>query len=192
MQPVKALPDHCAFCFRTIIATLQRQPAPAWPEHLPSANCPLFVTWETGPDEDLRGCIGTFGHSDLKTTLPKYAKIAAFEDTRFQPIKMSEVPTLTCKVSFLTDFEPNLKALDWKVGVHGIIIDFAKSGQNYNATFLPSVAADHNWDQKTTLQHLISKAGYKGTLDSVIDSISLTRYQSSVAKMSYQQFSTIQ
>jgi len=32
-------------------------------------------------------------------------------------------------------------------------------GKNYNATFLPEVALEHNFTKDVTLQHLIKKAG---------------------------------
>jgi AMMECR1 domain-containing protein len=33
--------------------------------------------------------------------------------------------------------------------------------REYDATFLPEVAAEENWDIPTTLMYLINKAGYK-------------------------------
>ena len=117
--------SHCVYCFDTVLSVLERRVCPVYPVSLPGGNCSLFVTWETTPDERLRGCIGTFEAGDLKTNLGKYAKIAAFEDTRFNPISLSEVPTLICKVSFLTNFEQAASALDWVVGTHGITIQFA-------------------------------------------------------------------
>ena len=157
------------------------------------ADCPLFVTWYIEKEEDLRGCIGTFSSSDIRTTLPKYALIAAMQDTRFEPIRMSEVRKLTCGVSFLTDFEKGFKAYDWEVGRHGIIIDFSApdTGRNCNATFLPEVAEELGGDKEVVLKHLISKAGYKGDYKKAIPLISLTRYQSSKTKLSFQDFAKL-
>lgn len=123
-QNLTATKEHCAVCFRTILAYLKGNPQPAYPASLAAGSCPLFVTWQVGKNEDLRGCIGTFSPSDVKSLLPKYAKISAFEDSRFDPIDLKEVPDLTVKVSFLTNFEYGLKAKDWIVGTHGIIIEF--------------------------------------------------------------------
>ncbi len=85
---------------------------------------PLFVTWTTGPEKDLRGCIGTFTSSALENNLPKYALIAALNDSRFNPVSLKEVPNLQVGVSLLVNFEPASHPLDWEVGKHGIEIDF--------------------------------------------------------------------
>ena len=184
---LEATKEHCAFCFKVLIDTLDRKLQPAWPSSLAAGSCPLFVTWYKGKDEDLRGCIGTFAAGDLKSVLPKYAKIAAFEDTRFDPVSRNEVDKLICGVSFLTNFEEGYKAYDWEVGKHGIIIDFKDpaTGTKRNATFLPEVAPELGGDKDVTLKHLISKAGFKGNYKDVVNDIKLTRYQSSKEKLSY-------
>ena len=44
-------------------------------------------------------------------------------------------------------------------------------------------------DKKTTLTHLIQKAGYYGPLtQNLLDSIQLTRYQSIKMKMAYEEY----
>ncbi len=50
--------------------------------------------------------------------------IAAFNDTRFSPIELNEIPYLHVGVSLLTNFEPANNCLDWEVGKHGIEIEF--------------------------------------------------------------------
>ena len=67
---VKANKDHCKYCFDVLLATLNKQPLPEWPTHLPSLPIPLFVTWMTGKDLSLRGCIGTFSKQELNKVLP--------------------------------------------------------------------------------------------------------------------------
>ena len=192
MNPVqkKATKEHCAFCFKTIITFLKGDPIqPSYPESLPAFNSPLFVSWFTGQDEELRGCIGTFTDQDVRMVLPKYAKISAFQDSRFDPIRLNEVPKLTCGVSFLTDFEEGFKAYDWELGKHGIIIDFKDpSGIARNATFLPEVPVEHNMTKEVTLEHLIKKAGWKGSYKQVLENIKLTRYQSSKEKLTYEEY----
>lgn len=68
---------------------------------------------------------------------------SAFEDSRFDPIALHEVPQLSCGVSLLVKFEPAGDYRDWVVGVHGIHIYFAQSGRQMSAVFLPEVAAEH-------------------------------------------------
>ena len=185
----KATKEHCAFCFKVILAKLKKESRPHYPDNLPSFASPLFVTWNIGEEEELRGCIGTFSAQDTKEVLLKYAVISAFEDSRFDPINLSEEDKLTCCVSFLTNFEEGFKAYDWEIGTHGIIIDFKDpNGHGRNATFLPEVALEHGFTKEKTLQQLIRKAGWSGDYKQVIDAIKLTRYQSSKISLSYDEF----
>jgi len=104
-------------------------------------------------------------------------------------ISEKELKDLKCSVSLLTNFEPAKNAMDWTVGVHGINIDFQDSRRrDYGATFLPEVAAEEGWDQTTTLQYLVQKAGYKGKLEEVIDKIVVERYQSSKISLDYKEY----
>ena len=124
----------------------------------------MFVTWnkQYGDQWDLRGCIGCFEPLPL-SDLARYAVIrwgcalrrppapatltlaaarSATKDHRFDAVGLDEVPELSCGVSLLTDFEDGLGALEWTVGKHGIIIDFAVGGRSMSATFLPQVASE--------------------------------------------------
>lgn len=123
--------------------------------------------------------LGTFVKDQLGKNLAKYALYSAFKDSRFSPISKKEVKDLSCSVSLLTNFEPAKNALDWKVGVHGINIDFQDTSKSitpnewssaifvilppgrrsYGATYLPEVAMEQGWDQETTLTYLVKKAG---------------------------------
>ena len=105
---------------------------------------PLFVTWNTvsqrSGHKSLRGCIGTFEAHELGHGLREYALTAAFDDTRFSPISLSELRTLSCAVTLLTKFTPCADAFDWELGVHGIRISFSHHGKRYGATYLPDVS----------------------------------------------------
>lgn len=170
----------CIFAFDVLIVTLKKldQSKLKFPEIFKQQNYPLFVTWSTGKEKNLRGCIGTFSTGELQTNLLLYSYYAAFKDSRFKPIKVSEIPHLHCGVSLLVDFEEAKDAYDWEVGLHGITIDFTSSYKTHHATFLPEVSKDRSWDKRTTLKHLVQKAGYYGKLEDVVDKIKLTRYQS--------------
>jgi AMME syndrome candidate gene 1 protein len=119
----------------------------------------MFVTWKKKEKESkseggwkLRGCIGTFAAQELSSGLKKYAHTSAFKDSRFKPIQQAEVPLLRCDVSLLTQFEAAADCYDWKVGLHGITIEFPdpehnpKTSKNapeiYSATYLPEVASE--------------------------------------------------
>jgi AMMECR1 domain-containing protein len=68
---------------------------------------------------------------------------SAFEDSRFDPITLQEVPYLSCGVSLLVCFESAKDYRDWTVGVHGIHIYFSQNGRQMSAVFLPEVASEH-------------------------------------------------
>ena len=95
-------------------------------------------------------------------------------------------------VSLLVDFKkgtnkPNVDQglYDWKIGEHGVIMEFTKTGRKYSSTFLPEVAAEEKWDHQTTLQELLEKSGYTRAFSTVEKDIKLTTYRSSTATLSY-------
>jgi len=189
---VKSTPEHCAFCFDVLSATLDgkikpKREAVPLPETIPRIHAPLFVTWHIHGD-DLRGCIGTFAKESIEKNLPRYAYISAFEDSRFDPITKAELPYLKCAVSLLTNFEKAKDAFDWEVGVHGISIDLEYNNRSYGATFLPEVASEQGWTKEQTLRHLLRKAGFNGNLKDVQDKIEVERYQSSKSELSYKEY----
>lgn len=186
----EATKAHCAFCFETLESSLEsRGPPPEWPGSLPWGFFPIFVSWFTGKDLDLRGCIGTFKPDDLRTLLGQYALTSAFHDRRFSPISKKELPTLTCAVSILKCFEDIKDPFGWEIGKHGIQIKFRDpTSGHYSGTYLPEVAQEQGWTQEQALRSLIRKAGFRGTLESVLDSMVVQRYQSSKTKLSYSDY----
>ena len=182
----------CKYCFEVLESALSNKDIKKipFPEEFKGKSFPLFVTWTLGKDKELRGCIGTFEESKLEKQLGKYALISAFEDDRFEePINKSELKNLNCEVSLLIKFEKVENVMDWEVGTHGIDIEFEDNkGNSFNSTFLPEVASDEGWDQRTTLKYLVQKAGYTGSLDKIIKNIRLTRYQSIKKTISYNQY----
>ena len=160
-----------------------------FPEEFKGKSYPLFVTWTTGKEKELRGCVGTFAKDDLQKNLIAYVFISAFKDSRFPPITKNEIKNLNCEVSLLVQFEKAKTPVDWVVGTHGIDIRFEdKNGKSYSATFLPEVAEEEKWDQETTLMFLIRKAGYKGSLENVYENMEVTRYQSIKKTISYEEY----
>ena len=181
----------CKYCFEVLETSLSKgEPKNIpFPEEFKGKSYPLFVTWTIGKEKELRGCIGTFQKGKLEKKLREYALISAFEDDRFDPIEKKEIKNLNCEVSLLVNFEKAKDAMDWVVGTHGIDIEFEdNNGTDYAATFLPEVAEEEGWDQRTTLKYLVKKAGYRGSLDKVISKIRLTRYQSIKKTISYDEY----
>lgn len=126
---------------------------------------PLFVTWNTlsrSGNKSLRGCIGTFEGLPLAQGLQTYAITSAFDDTRFSPIPASLMPSLSCSLTLLADFEPCLDAMDWDLGTHGIRISFTHRNRRHGATYLPDVAVEQGWTKEETIESLMKKAGWDG------------------------------
>ncbi|XP_039751711.1 uncharacterized protein CG5902 isoform X2 [Pararge aegeria] len=158
--------------------------------HISAVYSPLFVTWKIGKEHRLRGCIGTFNAMHLHTGLREYAITSALKDSRFTPITREEVPRLTVSVSILQHFEEAEHYLDWKLGKHGIRIEFiSERGSKRTATYLPQVATEQGWDQVQTIDSLLRKGGYKAAITSDMRrSIKLTRYQSEEISANYNDY----
>ncbi|KAF2466500.1 uncharacterized protein BDR25DRAFT_306053 [Lindgomyces ingoldianus] len=153
---------------------------------------PLFVTWNTvakGGDRRLRGCIGTFEAQELDDGLRSYALTSAFDDTRFLPIPLRELPTLECGVTLLTHFEPVSSALDWNIGTHGLRISFTYHGRRYGSTYLPDVAKEQGWTKEETIISLMRKAGWSGRKEDwkKVD-LSVVRYQGRQVRLEYREW----
>lgn len=174
-----ACTDMCFYCF-DVLANHLNHPTPLKKPKFTNDAYPLFVTWTTGKDKRLRGCIGTFTATNLHAGLRDYAIQSATHDSRFQPISSSELVDLNVSVSLLTNFEEADNYLDWQIGVHGIKIEFyTEQGSKRSATYLPEVASESDWNHVQTIDSLLRKGGFKGSITSEVrEAIKLTRYQS--------------
>lgn len=160
------------------------------------AEAPLFVTWNKS--NQLRGCIGTFLPLPTQQGIAQYALISAFEDSRFPPVRVSELPRMSVSITLLDNFISISDPTDWKIGLHGLKVLFTDRGRRYLGTFLPSVAEEQEWDQVDTLWNLLRKAGFSrvsidDTLDyytSAIktDAMSLVRYDGLKCGATYQEY----
>ncbi|CAD5216474.1 unnamed protein product [Bursaphelenchus okinawaensis] len=184
--------DMPVYCFDVIITKLQKGSSPPVPSSIPNDNFPLFVTWKKGNGHhlDLRGCIGTFSvNLPLHKGLTDYAKISAFEDSRFRPISLTEVPQLHCTVSLLVKFEQAPNYRDWIIGTHGVHIYFKQNGQNLSAVYLPEVVEEQGWDHVETLNQLMKKGGWKGQItENDRLAVRVERFQSEKLTLSYQDY----
>ena len=186
----------CKYCFAIVEYYLIQEnkkdnnaiTMPEFPKEFVGQSYPLFITWKIDAKDELRGCIGTFSKEKLEKNLKYFALNSAFNDDRFSPISLKELPKLNVSVSLLTNFEKCDNPFDWEIGKHGIEIDFEHRGENYNATFLPSVAVEHNFDHQLTLLHLIDKAGFDGNIKEILPKIKTTRYQALKSKMTYKEY----
>ena len=109
---------------------------------------------------------------------------------RFSPISRNELTNLNVSVSILCHFEDGADWTDWELGRHGIRIEwFSERGNRKTATFLPEVPLSQGWDKTQTIDSLLRKGGFKGTVTpEVRRSIRLVRYQSEMITVTYQDY----
>ena len=125
-------------------------PAPPMPERRG-----VFVTLRQRSDHGLRGCVGLVEpRESLGEAVRRAAVLAAFEDTRFPPVVLAELPSLRIDVSVLGPLAP-AAAEAIEVGRHGVVV----RRDERSALFLPQVATEQGWDRDTLLSQLCRKAG---------------------------------
>ena len=122
----------------------------------------VFVTLETYPARELRGCIGyPMPIKELASSVVDCALAAAFEDTRFPQLEKNELEKLVIEVSVLSVPEkikvktPQDYVKSIKVGRDGLIIEYGYS----SGLLLPQVPVEWNWDEKEFLCEVCQKAG---------------------------------
>ncbi len=130
------------------------------PEHFNELSG-AFVTLNTYPEGELRGCIGYPGpYFPLVETLEKAAE-GATHDPRFPRLRKRELDTITVEVSLLTPPEPievekPLEYLDnIVIGRDGLILEKGA----YRGLLLPQVPVEWKWDVSTFLSQTCMKAG---------------------------------
>jgi MEMO1 family protein len=116
----------------------------------------VFVTLTE--DAELRGCIG-YHESDrpLYELVPDRAIAAAFQDTRFMPLRANELDKINIKISvYLTNVYRITSLDEFHMGEHGIIM--MKNGRG--ATYLPEVPLEAGWKTvQEEMESLCHKAG---------------------------------
>lgn len=119
----------------------------------------VFVTLNSYPSGDLRGCIGLpYPVKELWNAVIETAVSAAFNDPRFPALKSSELPNITVELSVLTkpervEKENLLEKI--KIGEHGLIVERG----NQSGLLLPQVAVEYDWNAETFLDQACLKAG---------------------------------
>lgn len=121
----------------------------------------VFVTIESYPSRELRGCIG-FPEPVLpllEATI-RAALSSAFEDPRFPPLRKSELDHVVFEVSVLTPPQlirvtnPTQYSQQIKVGVDGLIVERGI----FKGLLLPQVAVEYGWNEEEFLSQCCIKA----------------------------------
>ena len=126
----------------------------------------VFVTLNSYPEKQLRGCIGLpYPVKPLWGATIEAAVQAALHDPRFSPIKAEELEKITIELSVLTKPEEiTIEKKDVpnsiKIGEDGLIIQ-----RGYNSgLLLPQVATEQKWKAETFLEACSEKAGLLATM----------------------------
>jgi len=103
----------------------------------------------------LRGCVGyVLPVSSVYRAVADTARAAAFQDTRFYPVTISEERDLQVELSILSPPQP-IRAEEIEIGRHGLLISMG----GYRGLLLPQVPVEHHWDRETFLEQTCRKAG---------------------------------
>ena len=108
-------------------------------------NAAVFITLNKGPNEELRGCIGSLqAYRPLYKDIIINAQAAALRDSRFKPLTMDEFKDVKVEVAILSKSKIleyyDVKDLKSKITPlqDGIILKY----QDKQATYLPEVWED--------------------------------------------------
>ncbi len=135
-------------------------PRPRVPESF-SRKAGAFVTINTYPEEELRGCIG---YHDAVLPLEKavvQAAVSACHDPRFPPLTLEELPGVVAEVSLLTVPEvlrakrPTDYPATVLVGRDGLIVRRGRAA----GLLLPQVPVEWGWDSTEFISQACLKAG---------------------------------
>jgi len=148
----------------TIAARLENR-APVYEPFALKAELPapygIFVSLHLrGEDEAgtpaLRGCVGWMSTMEgLQEKARSVALEAAFEDRRFPPLELAELPRCLIEISVLSPLKRCADLSKIQVGVHGLCLIYkARHG-----VFLPQVPVEQGWDREEYLARLCDKAG---------------------------------
>jgi len=112
-------------------------------------------------DGELRGCIGQiFPYREVYKTVRGCAFSAAFEDSRFPPVTLEELPRLTIEISILSPLRSIQSVEEIEVGRHGI---YMIKGFHNRGLLLPQVAVEYKWNRMEFLTYTCRKSGLPDT-----------------------------
>ncbi len=135
-------------------AALGRRPSQASPT-APALLQPrgAFVTLKL--HGQLRGCIGNVVATQrLYLTVQECAHLAAFRDSRFEPVRVSEIPNLRIEISALSPLE-EIAPEQIEIGRHGLMVSMGLR----RGVLLPQVPLEWKWGRERFLEETCLKAG---------------------------------
>lgn len=123
-------------------------------------NRGVFVTINTYPERELRGCIGIPEPIMPLRKAIKESAISACHDPRFPDLIEDELDKIIIEVTLLTkpkllEVEPEEYPKHIEIGRDGLMVE---KGMN-RGLLLPQVASEYGWDVLEFLKHTCIKAG---------------------------------
>jgi len=122
----------------------------------------VFVTIETYPAKELRGCIGyPYPFKELTNSVVECAISSATGDPRFPAMSRKELDNCTIEISVLTVPEiikvgsPKEYPEKIKVGRDGLIVEYGY----FSGLLLPIVPVEQKWNEEEFLCQTCYKAG---------------------------------
>ena len=110
-------------------------------------------------NKELRGCIGFIESGmPLWKSVAEAARLSAFEDPRFPPLRKEELGKIRFEISVLTPpkmIKNKKRALEISIGKDGLIVE--QKGRS--GLLLPQVATEYGWNRNEFLEHTCTKAG---------------------------------
>lgn len=138
----------------SILSALQERPISLDPP-TPHLAAPRGAFTSLYLRRELRGCVGyVLPVNSVYQAVIDTARAAAFEDTRFYPVKLAEAEHLAIELSILSPPKP-IAAEEVEVGRHGLLISMA----GHRGLLLPQVPIEHQWDRVAFLEQTCRKAG---------------------------------
>jgi AmmeMemoRadiSam system protein A len=154
------------------VKTGQVLPIPAGlPEQLLNSKAGAFVSLHK--EGRLRGCIGTIvpATENIAMEIIKNAVSAGLSDSRFEPIKASDLPLLTYKVDVLSAPEPISGPEDVDVKRYGVIVS---SGYK-RGLLLPNLEGIDTVEEQVSIAR--KKGGIAGDAPVKLERFEVTRHE---------------
>jgi AmmeMemoRadiSam system protein B/AmmeMemoRadiSam system protein A len=145
-----------AFARNSILQYLETETTPLFRRDDPAfmEKQGAFVTLKK--HGELRGCIGNMTPDlPLYQVVSRMALSAAFHDSRFSRLSLTELKDVKIEISVLTPYRRVESVDQIRVGQDGVLLK--RSGRS--AVFLPQVAPEQGWTRNEMLDNLCRKAG---------------------------------
>lgn len=114
----------------------------------------VFVTLHR--DGELRGCIGYVrGYKSIVQSVAEMAQNAAFQDSRFPPLRQDELSQIQIEISILSQMTPVDSTTEIVIGRDGLLLQHPYG----SGLLLPQVPIEWGWDLESYLYNICRKAG---------------------------------